>query len=79
MVVSSLPCIATKNPYLVHASVGKKQGGVIVGDGRGTGHKGVLVLVAKVRDEGLADVDSSPMVWAEGHSNCVNLKRGDKE
>ena len=33
----------------------------------------MVVGVTEVRDERLADVDSSPMVWSKGHSDCVNL------
>lgn len=57
--------------YLVHTGVGKEKGGVIVGDGGGGRDKGVSELVTEVRDEGLADLDSVPLLWVGCHLTWI--------
>ncbi len=55
---------------LVHTSVGEKQSGVIVRNGRGGGHKGVLALL-EVAGEGVADLSGRPIAKARGGGRRV--------
>lgn len=48
--------------YLSHARVGKEESGIIVGDGGAAGHKGVLLSLDKVVQEGLAHLGCGPIV-----------------
>ncbi|KAI3487195.1 hypothetical protein L1887_48905 [Cichorium endivia] len=50
---------------LVHACVGEEERGVIVGDGGGGGHKGVLALL-EVCGEGVAHLGGGPVAEARG-------------